>query len=65
MTMRVLKITTHLRPQEAYTLIEHLDWLREALMDVYGDAITALLREPEQHEVDSCDDGMDADNWLE
>jgi len=65
MTMRVHKFTTHLRPEEAYTLIEYLDMLRDVLMEAYGDEITALLREPEQHEVDSRDDGIDADDWLD
>ena len=32
MTMRVSKLTTYLRPEDAYTLVEFLDQLREMLM---------------------------------
>lgn len=64
MTMRVHKITTHLRAEDAYMLIEYLDQLRDGLMEAYGDEITALLRESKQHEVDSLDDGVDANDWL-
>lgn len=37
MTMRVSRITTYLRPEDAYTLIEFLDQLREMLLQTYGD----------------------------
>ena len=45
MTMRVNTLVTHLRPEDAYTLIEFLDQLRAALMQTYGDEIRALLQE--------------------
>ena len=64
MTMRVHKITTHSRAEEIYTLNDYLDMLRDALAEASEDEITALLREPEQHEVDLLDDGMDANDWL-
>jgi len=44
MTMRVNKITTYLRPEDAHTIIEFLDQLREMLMQTHGDEITALLQ---------------------
>jgi hypothetical protein len=44
MSMRVHKLSTHLRPEEAITLIEFLDLLREVLIQAYGDDITQLLR---------------------
>jgi hypothetical protein len=50
MTMRVNKIVTYLRPEDAYTLVEFLDQLREALMETYGDDITAMLQEAMQHD---------------
>ena len=48
MTMRVNQITTHLRPEDAYTIVEFLDQLREMLMQSYGDEIVALLQEASQ-----------------
>ncbi len=50
MIMRVNKIVTHLRPEEAYTPVEFLDQLREVLMQTYGDDITAMLKEAMQHD---------------
>ena len=58
MIMRVNKIVTHLRPGEAYTLIEFLDQLRDVLMQTYGDDITAMLQEASQH-VAPVNDGED------
>jgi len=49
MTMRVSKITTHLRPEDAYTIVEFLDQLREMLMQTYGEEIVAMLQEASQH----------------
>ena len=48
---------THLRPEDATTLIEFLDQLRDVLMQNYGDEIMAMLqeasiREPQTGEVD-------------
>ena len=48
MTLRVHKLATHLRADEAYTLIEFLDQLREVLMAAYGDEIADMLREATQ-----------------
>ena len=56
MTMRVSKITTHLRPEDAYTIIEFLDQLREMLMQTYGDEIVALLQEASQQPDERMDD---------
>lgn len=50
MTMRVRKITTYLRPEDARTIVEFLDQLREMLMQTYGDEIMALQQEASQHE---------------
>jgi hypothetical protein len=46
--MRVHKIITHLQPAEAYTLVEFLDQLRDALMQTYGDDIATMLKEATQ-----------------
>jgi len=57
MTMRVSRITTHLRPEDAYTIIEFLDQLREMLMQAYGDEIMALLQEASPRESGSSEQG--------
>ncbi len=48
--MRVNRIVTHLQPEEAYTLVEFLDQLREMLMQTYGEDITTMLQEASQHD---------------
>jgi len=45
MSMRTHKLRTYLQAQEAHTLIEFLDQLREVLMHAYGDDIAAMLRQ--------------------
>lgn len=45
MSMRVNTIITHLSPEEAITLIEFLDQVREVLMQTYGDNIKTMLQE--------------------
>ena len=50
MSMHVSKIITHLRPDEAYTLVEFLDQLRDMLMQTYGDEMRAMLQEASQRE---------------
>ena len=45
MTMRVNTIVTHLRAEDAHTLIEFLDQLRDSLMQGYGDEIRSMLQD--------------------
>ncbi len=45
MTMRILPVALHLAPEQALTLLELLDHLRELLVQVYGDDIATLQRE--------------------
>ena len=45
MSMRVHKLITHLRPEDAYTLVEFLDQVRDMLVQTYGDEIGAWLQE--------------------
>jgi hypothetical protein len=45
MSMHVHKLATHLRAEEAATLVEFLDQLREMLMQAYGDDIAHMLRQ--------------------
>jgi len=59
MTMRVSKLTTHLRPEDAYTIVEFLDQLREMLMQTYGDEIVALLQEASPRGPGSSDEGVE------
>lgn len=48
MSMRVNTIITHLRAEDAYTLIEFLDQVRDALIQTYGDDVKAILQEASQ-----------------
>jgi hypothetical protein len=43
--MKVTRLYTHWTPEEAHTIIEFLDRLRDQLCDIYGDQIVSLLRE--------------------
>jgi hypothetical protein len=43
--MRILTLTLHLQPEEAYTLVECIDQLREGLMQHYADDIAAMLQQ--------------------
>jgi hypothetical protein len=45
MTMRVNTLVTHLRAEDALTVIEFLDQLRDLLTQTYGDEIKTLLQE--------------------
>lgn len=45
MTMRINTVVTHLRPEDAHTVIEFLDQLRYVLMQNYGNDIRAMLQE--------------------
>ncbi len=48
--MRVNTIVTHLRPEDAYTIVEFLDQLRDMLMHTDGDDMQAMLQEAAQRE---------------
>ena len=45
MSMRIIKIVTHLRPEDAHTLIEFIDAVRDTLMQTYGAQIRAMLQQ--------------------
>ena len=59
MTMRVHQITTHLRPEDAYTIVEFLDQLRALLMATYGDEIMVLLQQASPRGPGSSDEGVE------
>ena len=48
MSMRIHKLTTHLRPEDAYTIIEFLDQVRDMLLQTYGDEIRIMMQEASQ-----------------
>ena len=59
MSMRINTIVTHLRPDDAHTLIEFLDQLRTVLMQTYGREIEAMLQECcTQHTASADDDDV-------
>lgn len=45
MSMRVNTIITHLRAEDAVTLIEFLDHLRDVLARTYGPEIMAMMQQ--------------------
>lgn len=49
MSLRILKFATHLRPDDAYTLIECLDQMRDILMQNYGAEIAHMLQHDCMH----------------
>ena len=50
MTLRVNTLITHLRPEDAYLLIDFLDQLRAMLLQTYGDEIAAMLQAASQQQ---------------
>ncbi|MCY0915650.1 hypothetical protein [Massilia antarctica] len=54
--MRINTIITHLRPDDAHTLIEFLDQLRTVLMQTYGCEIEAMLQECCTQHTENADD---------
>lgn len=55
MTMRTHRLVTYLRAEDALTLIEFLDQLRDVLMQTYGEDIRAMLQEATSREPDEMD----------
>lgn len=45
MSMKVTQLYTHWTAEEAHTVIEFLDVLRDQLWETYGDAIVDMLRD--------------------
>ena len=45
MSMRTHRLTTYLRAEEACSLIEFLDQVRDMLLETYSDDITAMLQQ--------------------
>ena len=59
MSMRIHKLTTYLQPEDAYTIIEFLDQMREILMQSYGDEIKSMMQEASQRKPgDAFDDDL-------
>jgi hypothetical protein len=50
MSMRINKLITYLRPEDAYIVIEFLDQVRDMLLQTYGDQIKTMLQEASQLE---------------
>ena len=56
MSMRVIKIVTRLRAEDAHTLIEFLDEVRDTLMQTYGTEIRAILQHATTGEAGALDE---------
>lgn len=59
MSMRTHRLTTHLRAEQAFTLIEFLDQVREVLMQAYGDEIVAMLQQATTQQ-----EARDPGDWM-
>ena len=44
-SMRTHRLTTYLQAEQACTLIEFLDQVRDMLLETYGDDITTMLQQ--------------------
>ncbi len=45
MSMKVTRLYTHWTAEEAHTVIEFLDILRDQLWETYGDAVVDMMRD--------------------
>jgi len=45
MSMKITALHTHWSAEEAHTVIEFLELLREQLREIYGDTVVDMLRE--------------------
>ena len=64
MTMKVTRLTTYWTLDEAATVIDSLDILREALWETYGEQITRMHREAYDNRIqdlNQCELGFDDD----
>jgi len=50
MTMKITRVPTHWTPEEAHTVIEFLDVLRDQLWHSYGDSVVDMLRQASANE---------------
>lgn len=59
MIMRTHTLITYLRPEDAYTLVEFLDQVRDMLVQTYGDEIRSMLQDASsQKPADAFDDDL-------
>ena len=56
MSMRIIKIVTRLRAEDAHTLIEFIDEVRDILMQTYGAEIRAMLQHATTREATASDE---------
>jgi len=64
MTMKVTRLTTYWTVDEAATVIDFLDTLRDALWETYGEKITQMHREDYDNrtqDINQCELGFDDD----
>jgi len=59
MSMRVNTLVTHLRAEDAHTLIEFLDQVRDMLVQTYGADIRAMPQEAATARQTRCADRKD------
>ena len=57
MTLKIIRISTHWEAEDACTVIQFLDELRDGLWCIYGDQITDMLREASEPPLENTDQG--------
>ncbi len=55
MTLKITRISTHWEAEDACTVIQFLDELRDQLWEVYGDQVTDMLREASESRPENTD----------
>lgn len=65
MSMTVIKITTHWEAEEAHSVIEFLDQLREVLWQHYGEEVTQMICEDSCHVDHECQHDLPFDDPLD
>ncbi len=64
MTMKVTRLTTYWTADEAATVIDFLDMLRDALWETYGEQITTMHCDDDDNrtqDINQCELGFDDD----
>ncbi|MGD8594042.1 MAG: hypothetical protein PVF82_14515 [Gammaproteobacteria bacterium] len=65
MTMKFTQLTTYWNAEEAYTVIEFLDRLRDLLWATYGEEIVAMLKAESENNPDSDESDPEFDDEID
>jgi hypothetical protein len=65
MTMKFTQLTTYWNAEEAHSVIEFLDSLRDLLWATYGDEIIAMLKAASENNSDSDESDTEFDDEID